>query len=93
VPNFSGSYYSVQFTDPFDVVFAYVGKRITGTRAGDCPITGPGWTGQVPGGMTQITSPDDSVLVLDRILVYNDSDISTAYAIAKQIQPMPLNQK
>ena len=60
VPDFSGRYYSVQFTDPFDVNFAYVGTRTTGTQAGDYLITGPGWNGQVPSGMTQIASPNNS---------------------------------
>src|SRR5580704_2916896 len=41
VPSFSGRYYSVQFTDPFDVDFAYVGTRVTGTQEGDCLINGP----------------------------------------------------
>src|SRR5512133_294244 len=41
VPDFSDRYYSVQFTDSFDVVFAYVGTRTTGTQAGDYLITGP----------------------------------------------------
>ena len=92
VPDFSGRYYSVQFTDPFDVDFAYVGSRSTGTQAGDYLITGPGWKGQVPGGMTQIASPNNSVLVLGRLLVYRDSDLATAYGLAKQIQLKPLNQ-
>ena len=93
VPDFSGRYYSVQFTDPFDVDFAYVGTRITGTKAGDYLITGPDWKGQVPSGMMQISTPNNSVLVLGRILVYSDSDLPTAYGLAKQIQLMPLNQK
>ena len=59
VPDFSGRYYSVQFTDPFDVDFAYVGTRSTGTLAGVYLLTGPGWKGQVPGGMTQIASPNN----------------------------------
>jgi hypothetical protein len=33
VPAFSGRYYSVQFTDGFNVDFAYVGTRTTGTQA------------------------------------------------------------
>ena len=86
VPDFSGRYYSVQFTDPFDVDFAYVGTRATGTQAGDYLITGPGWNGVVPNGMTQIASPNNSVLVLGRVLVYSDSDLATAYGLAKQIQ-------
>jgi hypothetical protein len=93
VPDFSGRYYSVQFTDPFDVNFAYVGTRSTGTQAGDYLITGPGWKGQVPGGMTQIASPNNSVLVLGRVLVENDSDLPTAYGLAKQITLAPLSQK
>jgi hypothetical protein len=91
VPDFSGRYYSVQFTDPSNNTnFAYVGTRTTGTQAGDHLITGPGWKGQVPSGMTQISSPSNSVLVLGRTLVYSDSDLSTAYDLSKQIQLTPL---
>jgi hypothetical protein len=90
VPNFSGRYYSVQFTDPFDVDFAYVGTRTTGTQAGDYLIAGPGWHGSVPQGMAQISSPSDSVLVIGRVFVARDSDLPTAYALAKQIRIVPL---
>jgi hypothetical protein len=87
VPGMAGRYYSVQFTDPSNnTVFAYVGKRTTGTQAGDFLITGPGWNGQAPSGLTQIASPNKSVLVLGRVLVENDGDLSTAYDLAKQIQ-------
>jgi hypothetical protein len=72
--------------------FAYVGTRTTGTQAGDYLITGPGWKGQVPSGMTQISSPDDSVLVIGRVLVESDNDLPTAYNLAKQIQLTPLSQ-
>ena len=92
VPDFSGRYYSVQFTDPFDVDFAYVGTRTTGTQAGDYLITGPNWQGAVPDSMKQISSPNNSVLVLGRVLVYSDSDLPTAYNLAKQIQLTPLSQ-
>ena len=93
VPDFSGRYYSVQFTDPSkNTNFAYVGTRATGTQAGDHLITGPGWKGQVPDGMTQISSPNNAVLVVGRALVYNDSDLSTAYDLSKQIQLTPLSQ-
>jgi hypothetical protein len=93
VPAMNDRYYSVQFSDPFDVNFAYVGTRTTGTQAGNYLITGPGWKGQVPGGMTQIASPNNSVLVIGRVLVHNDSDLSTAYGLAKQIQLTLLNHK
>ncbi len=91
VPDMHDRYYSVQFTDPSDGTnFAYVGTRTTGTQVGDYLITGRDWKGQVPSGMTQITSPNDSALVIGRVLVYSDSDVSTAYELSKQIQLTPL---
>ena len=93
VPDMNDRYYSVQFTDPSkNTNFAYVGKRTTGTRAGDYLITGPGWKGQAPGGMKQISSPNNSVLVAGRVLVENDSDLPAAYGLARQIQLTPLSQ-
>ena len=92
VPDMAGRYYSVQFTDPSNNTnFAYVGTRATGTQAGDYLITGRGWKGQVPSGMRQISSPNKSVLVIGRVLVESDSDLSTAYDLSKQIQLTPLS--
>jgi len=92
VPDMAGRYYSVQFTDPSNNTnFAYVGKRTTGTEAGDYLISGPSWKGSVPQGMAQISSPKNSVLVLGRTLVESDSDLPTVYALVKQIQLTPLS--
>jgi hypothetical protein len=92
VPDMAGRYYSVQFTDPsYNTNFAYVGKRTTGTQAGDYLIAGRGWNGPVPGGLTQIASPNNSVLLIGRVLVENDSDLAAAYGLSKQIQLTPLS--
>jgi hypothetical protein len=92
VPDMAGRYYSVQFTDPSDGAdFAYVGKRTTGTEAGEYLISGPGWKGTVPQGMAQIASPNNAVLVIGRVFVESDSDLPTAYGLAKQIQLTPLS--
>ena len=93
VPDMAGRYFSVQFTDPSKSAnFAYVGKRTTGTQAGDYILSGPGWKGTVPNGMTQISSPTDSALVIGRVFVESDSDLPIAYALARQIQLAPLKQ-
>jgi hypothetical protein len=93
VPDFSGRYYSVQFTDPSaGADFAYVGKRTTGTQAGEFLITGPGWRGSLPQGMKQIYSPHNSVLVFGRALVESKNDVSAVYALTKQIQLTPLSR-
>jgi hypothetical protein len=92
VPDMNDRYYSVQFTDPSkNTNFAYVGMRTTGTRAGNYLIAGRGWNGQVPGGMTQISSPNNAVLLIGRVLVFSDSDLPTAYDLSKHIQLTPLN--
>jgi hypothetical protein len=93
VPDMADRYYSVQFTDPSkNINFAYVGKRTTGTKAGDYLITGLGWKGAMPQGMKQISSPNNSVLVVGRVFVENDSDLPTAYGLTKQIQLTPLDR-
>jgi hypothetical protein len=91
VPDMAGRYYSVQFTDPSDGTdFAYIGKRTTGTAAGEYLISGRGWKGAVPPGMTPISSPNNAVLVVGRVFVAGDSDLPTAYGLAQQIQLTPL---
>jgi hypothetical protein len=93
VPDMDDRYYSVQFTDPSkNTNFAYIGTRTTGTKAGDYVITGPGWKGAVPHGMKQISSPNNSVPVIGRVFVENNSDLPTAYGLAKQIQLTTLNR-
>lgn len=89
VPNMDGRYYSIEFVDPWGDA-SYVGQRTTGTQAGDYLISGPGWKGNLPMEMTQIAFSDNSVLIIGRVLVYNDSDLTTAYNLSKLIQLTPL---
>jgi hypothetical protein len=91
VPDMAGRYYGVQFTNPSNNTnFSYIGKRATGTKSGDYLITGPSWKGQVPNKMKQISSPNNSVLVVGRVFVESRSDLSRAYPLAKQIQLIPM---
>jgi hypothetical protein len=43
--------------------------------------------------MTQISSPNNSLLVIGRVIVESDSDLPTACNLAQQIQLTSLNQK
>jgi hypothetical protein len=40
----------------------------------------------VPSGVTQIASPNSSVLVIGRVFVGGDADLPTAHGLASQIQ-------
>lgn len=87
VPDMAGRYYSVQLTDPSNnTAFAYVGKRTTGTKAGDYLICGPRWKGDVPSEVSQISTPNNSVLIIGRVLVENESDLPTAYSFSNQLK-------
>jgi hypothetical protein len=91
VPDMADRYYSIEFVDPWGNVIAYVGRRTTGTQAGDYLISGPGWQGALPEGVTQIISPNNTVLMIGRVLVESDSDLATAYGLEKQIRLTPLS--
>ena len=91
VPDMGSRYFSVQLTDPSkNTNFAYVGTRTTGGAAGTYLVTAPGWTGQVPSGMTQIPSPNNAVLVAGRVFVEDYADAPAAYAMAAQVTLAPL---
>jgi hypothetical protein len=94
VPEMAGRYYSVQFTDPTSGAnFAYVGKRITGTAAGDFLLCESRWNGSAPGAMTRIEVPHRSALVIGRVFAADDDDRHVAYALAQQIQLTPLDNQ
>lgn len=86
VPDMAGRYYSIEFVDPRLDIFADIGRRTTGTRAGDYLISGPYWKGVAPEGVTKIVSPSNSVLLIGRVLVEGDSDLATAYELEKQVR-------
>jgi hypothetical protein len=87
VSDMAGCCYSVAFVDPRDGTdCAYVGRRTTGTAASSLLITGPSWSGVVPSGMQRVQAPNNSVFVIGRVLVEGDSDVATAYDLAKQIR-------
>ena len=94
VPEMAGRYYSVQFTDPTSGAnVAYVGKRTTGTAAGDFLLCHRKWTGSLPAGMGRIEVPHQSALVIGRVFAADSEDRHVAYALAQQIQLKPLDNK
>ncbi|HEY9726676.1 MAG TPA: DUF1254 domain-containing protein [Chroococcales cyanobacterium] len=84
VPNTQGRYYSVQFMDAYTNSFAYVGRRVTGTKEGNYAIVGPAWRGILPPNVQAIKSPTNTVWSLVRILVEGEDDSSVARALQQQ---------
>jgi len=90
VPEMEGRYYSVQFTDPTSGAnFAYIGKRTTGTAAGEFLLCEPKWDGDTPAGMTRIDVPHHAALLIGRVFVADEDDRPAAFALARQVQLRP----
>jgi len=51
------------------------------------------WQDTVRGGVKQISSPDNSVLLIGRVLVESHSDLVTVYGLEKQTQLTPLSSR
>ena len=91
VPDTADRYYSIQLIDAYENVFAYVGRRETGTKAGTYVIAPPGWTGQAPAGAKVIQSPTSLVFALTRTLVRNAKDAEVAAELQKHYRLAPLS--
>ncbi len=73
-------------------VIASPGTRTTGGRAQNFLITGPGWSGSVPAGMTEIKSPTRYLVILGRIYADgSDADYRIVNALQDQLKLVPLS--
>jgi len=93
VPDTGGRYYLIPLLDSWSNVFMSLGSRTTGTGAGNFLISGPGWNGSVPAGMSQVQSPTNTVWIIGRTLVNasDPADIAAARAIQDQYMLTPLS--
>ena len=67
LPDAHDRYYLFPMLDGWTDVFQVPGKRTTGTGPQKYAITGPGWTGTLPKGLTEYKSPTSLVWILGRI--------------------------
>ena len=91
-PDMKGRYFLLPFLDGWTNVFAVPGSRTTGTGAQTFVITGPGWSGAVPAGMTELKSPTAIVWLLGRIYCTGTpEDYAAVHALQDQFKLQPLS--
>jgi hypothetical protein len=92
VPDMKGRYYLLPMLDGWTNVFQVPGKRTTGTGAKTYAITGPGWQGTLPAGVTEYKSPTSIVWILGRIYCTGTpEDYAAVHALQDEFKLVPLS--
>ncbi len=92
IPDMKDRYFLFPMLDGWTNVFQVPGKRTTGTKAQKYAITGPGWSGTLPAGVTEYKSPTAMVWVLGRIYCTGTpEDYKAVHALQDQVSVVPLS--
>jgi len=92
IPDMGDRYYMLPMLDGWSNVFSVPSTRTTGQKAQTYVITGPGWSGALPSGVSQIKAPTGMVWVLGRIYsTGTPEDYVAVHAIQDQITAQPLS--
>lgn len=92
IPDMKDRYFLFPMLDGWTTVFQVPGKRTTGGDAQSYAITGPGWQGQLPDGVTEYRSATNLIWILGRI--YCDGtpeDYKAVHALQDQCKLVPLS--
>jgi hypothetical protein len=91
-PDMGDRYFTFELACMDSDNFAYVGKRTTGSKAGDFAIVGPDWEGKLPDGVQDIPrSHTPTILIFGRTLVDGPADVATVNRIQDQYRLTPLS--
>ena len=92
-PDMGSRYYLFPMYSLWMPVIESAGTRTTGEKAEKFLLTGPGWQGTVPAGMTQVRSPTRYMLILGRTYADGtEQDYEAVNALQDQFALRPLSQ-
>jgi hypothetical protein len=92
LPDANDRYYLFPMLDGWTDVFQDPGKRTTGTGPQKYAITGPGWSGTLPDGVTEYKSPTSMVWILGRIYCTGTpEDYDAVHKMQDDISVVPLS--
>ena len=92
LPDEDDRYYLMPMLSGWTDVFEVPGKRTTGTKAQKYAITGPGWKGKLPEGITEYKSPTSMVWIIGRTYCTGTpEDYKAVHAIQDQYSVVPLS--
>jgi hypothetical protein len=92
LPDMKGRYVLFPMLDAWTEVFGSPGTRTTGTKAQTYAVTGPGWSGTLPPGVTEYKSATAYVWVLGRIYCTGTAaDYKAVHDLQDHVSVVPLS--
>lgn len=93
VPDTADRYYVVDVFNMWQELEHYVGRRTTGTAAGDYVLVPPGWTGTLPEGLKRLDVSTHKAWLWGRLRVNDGEDLAPLHALQAQFTLRPLSQR
>lgn len=93
VPDTADRYYVVDVFNMWQELEHYVGRRTTGTAAGDYVLVPPGWQGTLPEGLKRLDVSTHKVWLWGRLHVKEGENLAPLHALQKQFTLRPLSQR
>jgi hypothetical protein len=92
IPDMGDRYYIFPILDGWSEVVQVASPGTTGNKAQTYAITGPGWSGTLPEGVTEVKSPTGMVWVLGRVYCTGTpEDYDAVHALQDRVTVVPLS--
>ena len=91
VPDTHDRYYVVDIFNMWQELEHYIGRRTTGTAAGNFALVPPGWKGALPAGVTRLDVTTDKIWLWGRLRLSQGEEQAPVLALQKEFRLTPLS--
>ena len=91
VPDTNDRYYVVDVFNMWQELEHYIGRRTTGTAAGNFALVPPGWKGDLPAEVTRLDVTTDKIWLWGRLRLTQGEDKAPVLALQKKFRLTPLS--